>query len=193
MSTWLLQMCCATLMAVPSCSLSTPNHPYSCLCPRLWMGTVLCLIHLHKTLLPDPPCHTLVPSPCPHQCPHQTQPGVHPQMEVPTCLVSRMSHQLPQGCCAPPSLVGHTSQPGLFPPPEQSLGARVVIEGICGDKTDMLVPRQTQHNPGHPQPLRSGRTGLPAPHNIPPLAGAPCIEDLLHGSIPQTLQGILAL
>lgn len=55
---------------------------------------------------------------------------------------------------------------------------------------DMLVPRQIHHNPGHPQPLRSGRTGLPGPHDVPPLAGAPCIEDLLRGSIPQRRQGI---
>lgn len=75
-NTWLLQMCCEMLMAVPSCSLFTANRPYSSwsshLSPKLWMGTVMCLTHLHKTLqgtvLPDAPCNTRVPSPVPtHQ------------------------------------------------------------------------------------------------------------------------------
>lgn len=123
-STWLLHMCCATLVAVPSCSLFTANQPYSNwsshFCPKLWMGTVLCLVHLHKKCCKGRCCQTLpathwclVPVP---MCPHQTQPGVDPQMEVSICLVSVMSHQLPQGCSALQSLVGNYLLAKTFPP-----------------------------------------------------------------------------
>lgn len=76
-----------------------------------------------------------------------------------------------------------------FPPPKQSLGARVLTEGICCDKTDAYA----KADPAQPWPspdtqIRDNRATRP--HSVPALAGAPCIEDLLSGNIPQRLQGI---
>lgn len=105
-------------------------------------------------------------TPVPSPCPHQSDPTCCWSLAGDAHLISRVGcHTSFHRAAVLPNPLWEVS-PSQDSPPLPKPG-------------DMLVQRQTHHNHGHPQPLRLGRTGLPDPRDVPPLArGGPALPAL---------------